>query len=127
MPEYTTTDPFGTTQTLNYTLGNQTPNPEPAPAPWDYWTTLASILGEDFDAPRFQSALTSGGVRWRIPKKAQQMLGFASSLAGLGDEGEELARQMALQSIVQGYQQPSWSLADLFAPAFQNLFTQRRY
>ena len=92
-----------------------------APAGFDFWTALAGIFGEDYEAAdldRLKTYLT-GNKRWRVPRKAQEMLEFAQAMSGFGDEGQQLAQQMAMSALAQGWNRPQWNLSSIFANPLQ--------
>ncbi len=92
-------------------------------APWDFWATLAGILGGTYEPGQIEalrSSFGAAGMGWRQPRQAQQMLTLASALkAGFGTEGEDFANQLAMAALMQGFQQPSWNLSGMLGPLLQ--------
>lgn len=90
--------------------------PVPEEPMWDYWTTLTGLLGdyEPADIEMLKKYL-GGQKRWKAPKKAQDMLGLAQMFKDLGDD--ESATQLAMASLMQGWNRPQWNLSSIFGPA----------
>ncbi len=80
--------------------------PPVTPAAWDFWTSIQNLMDDPETFAKLKAYYTAPSRKWRMPKQAEDMLGFAELANSMDDP--EMATQMMWNVLNRGFSTPEW-------------------